>query len=382
MRAPAPCFPSADFDTSRCFLFSPWPQFVSFGVRVKSVFSALVPPRRSKPQLVSRFACTTEITTATGLLRTLSKVYKTTDAVRDVMPASFVLRGGHDARVGSDVWQRFMRQVVLVSNRCVAGGWQLVFVYVCCGAHRSRSPLHASARYSKCSGIRMPPKQCLTNLWLFKPGASIDAFGFRLLNDISHMRSFLWSAKGEWVAQKCIERPLLLAGRKFAIRVYVLATDAGDVYTYRHGYLSLSSVDFTLDAVDQVRRCVGVGVGVGVGVCVYLCLCVCACVCACVCVCMPLCPSLAFDENLSSTLCSQNSTKTTVLCARTSPTCRCSNPTPTLVPGARTTCCILTRCSGTWTRTPTFLWGVSKPSSFRASEGSLRTSCTAHCRPW
>ena len=49
-----------------------------------------------------------------------------------------------------------------------------------------------------------------------------------------------------FVVQKYLERPLLIAGRKFDIRVWVLVTQRREVFCFREGYIRTSSSKFSL----------------------------------------------------------------------------------------------------------------------------------------
>ena len=50
-----------------------------------------------------------------------------------------------------------------------------------------------------------------------------------------------------FVIQKYIESPLLINKRKFDIRVWVLATQEGEAYFFREGYLRTSSQEYSTD---------------------------------------------------------------------------------------------------------------------------------------
>lgn len=59
-----------------------------------------------------------------------------------------------------------------------------------------------------------------------------------------------------WLQQlnrRYLEKPLLLWGRKFDIRCWVVVTDNFDVYMYRDGYLRTSSEPFSLNLSDDVE---------------------------------------------------------------------------------------------------------------------------------
>jgi hypothetical protein len=50
-----------------------------------------------------------------------------------------------------------------------------------------------------------------------------------------------------FIIQKYIEKPLLLYGRKFDIRVWVLLNQDCDVFMFKEGYLRTSSSEFKIN---------------------------------------------------------------------------------------------------------------------------------------
>lgn len=55
-----------------------------------------------------------------------------------------------------------------------------------------------------------------------------------------------------FVIQKYIERPLLIRGRKFDIRMWVLVTQSLDVLIFREGYIRMSSEQYRADDISNV----------------------------------------------------------------------------------------------------------------------------------
>ncbi|KAF4324270.1 hypothetical protein BBO99_00000916 [Phytophthora kernoviae] len=72
--------------------------------------------------------------------------------------------------------------------------------------------------------------------WIMKPSATNKGAEVNVVKDFSKLRGIVneWTDIREWVVQEYIQRPLLLRGRKFHIRVYVLAVGGLKVYVYQH----------------------------------------------------------------------------------------------------------------------------------------------------
>ncbi len=80
-------------------------------------------------------------------------------------------------------------------------------------------------------------------LWILKPSIANKGAEVTVLSDMATVASCVCANTdiAEWVLQRYLPRPLLLEGRKFHLRVYVLLTSCMNVYLYREGQV-LSAV--------------------------------------------------------------------------------------------------------------------------------------------
>nr|XP_040236863.2 tubulin glycylase 3B [Anopheles coluzzii] len=95
----------------------------------------------------------------------------------------------------------------------------------------------------------------IRNMWILKPGNRCRGLGIMLFNDdrklLEHVDS---NPDVKYVAQKYIERPLLIHCTKFDIRQYFLITYTNNVlkvWMYRNCYLRFSSRQFNLDDFSE-----------------------------------------------------------------------------------------------------------------------------------
>lgn len=105
----------------------------------------------------------------------------------------------------------------------------------------------------------VPLSHCRRNIWILKPDHSWAGRGIEVFDSSADIASHLdavfaagkvidarktVAADSSWVVQKYVERPLLLNGRKFDIRINVLVSDEWDIYVFRDGICRTSSAEY------------------------------------------------------------------------------------------------------------------------------------------
>ena len=95
------------------------------------------------------------------------------------------------------------------------------------------------------------------NLWLLKPGSSSRGRGIKIYRTFERFLNRISTLKGNtrlWVAQKCIENPLIVENRKFDIRQWVLVTDWNPltIWCYRESYIRFTVTEY--DRKDNSRK--------------------------------------------------------------------------------------------------------------------------------
>ncbi|XP_035289767.1 probable tubulin polyglutamylase TTLL9 [Anguilla anguilla] len=107
-------------------------------------------------------------------------------------------------------------------------------------------------------------RRCPGSTWIMKPAARSQGRGiflFRKLKDITDWRRDRGRAEEareeaqveSYVAQRYIEDPYLIGGRKFDLRVYVLVTSYLPLraWLYRDGFARFSATRFSLSSIDD-----------------------------------------------------------------------------------------------------------------------------------
>jgi tubulin monoglycylase TTLL3/8 len=76
------------------------------------------------------------------------------------------------------------------------------------------------------------------NMWIVKPAAKSRGRGIQTFNDLPKLLRYVDAGQGgsaHWVAQKYMENPAFIAGRKFDIRQWVVVTDWNPLTVYFYG---------------------------------------------------------------------------------------------------------------------------------------------------
>jgi hypothetical protein len=86
-------------------------------------------------------------------------------------------------------------------------------------------------------------------IWICKPSASSQGRGIFLIDDVKDM---IYDAP--YIAQHYLDKPYLIAGYKFDIRLYVLCTSFRplEIFLYRRGLARFSTHKYEGAAIDQL----------------------------------------------------------------------------------------------------------------------------------
>jgi len=91
------------------------------------------------------------------------------------------------------------------------------------------------------------------NIWIVKPGCKSRGRNIAIFDNVEGICKHI-DREQSWVAQKYIERPLLIKNRKFDIRQWVLVTDMNPltIWIYDECYLRFSAEDYDSARLDNV----------------------------------------------------------------------------------------------------------------------------------
>lgn len=102
------------------------------------------------------------------------------------------------------------------------------------------------------------------NVWILKPAGKSRGRGIGCVQTLEHVKQHVANGsnglfekqKQAWVAQKYVENPLLISGRKFDVRVWVVVASVAPlrVWVWREPYLRFCAERFGLDDVGNVFK--------------------------------------------------------------------------------------------------------------------------------
>ena len=87
--------------------------------------------------------------------------------------------------------------------------------------------------------FKMQAAKDSTNIWIMKPTARCQGKGIFLFNKLNSISNWAENQQAEpYIVQRYISNPLLIGGKKFDLRLYVLCTSYQPltVYLYRSGF--------------------------------------------------------------------------------------------------------------------------------------------------
>jgi tubulin monoglycylase TTLL3/8 len=87
------------------------------------------------------------------------------------------------------------------------------------------------------------------NIWILKPSGLSRGRGITCINSLNEILNFIKTNSNQYIGQKYIENPLIIKGRKFDIRQWVLVTDLDPltIWLYDTPYLRFGAEDYKPD---------------------------------------------------------------------------------------------------------------------------------------
>jgi tubulin polyglutamylase TTLL1 len=97
-------------------------------------------------------------------------------------------------------------------------------------------------------------------MWIMKPAAKSQGQGIFIISKLSQIKRWAGSkwSDTQYIISTYIDRPLLIGGKKFDLRVYVLVTNYRPLKAYVHqeGFGRFCNVKYNNKAVDMDNMCV------------------------------------------------------------------------------------------------------------------------------
>ena len=91
-------------------------------------------------------------------------------------------------------------------------------------------------------------------MWIIKPGSRSRGRGIKVFKNWDEIKDYAKNNEGgKQVAQKYIENPLIIDGKKFDIRQWVLVTDWNPltVWVYDECYIRLAAQDYDANSTSK-----------------------------------------------------------------------------------------------------------------------------------
>ncbi|KAA6394327.1 MAG: putative tubulin-tyrosine ligase family protein [Streblomastix strix] len=92
------------------------------------------------------------------------------------------------------------------------------------------------------------------NVWIVKPVGKSRGRGIECFSSLNKIMQYIKTGEDNYIVQKYIEKPLLIHGHKFDIRLWVLVTSLTPltIWRWKRPYFRLSSLPYTLDSLDKI----------------------------------------------------------------------------------------------------------------------------------
>lgn len=183
-------------------------------------------------QLINHLEGNGALVTKKGLLQHMERHFGS--SLTDYVPESYLI-----GNVTDESFSRFSASYAAVETAAAS--------------HLESHPTAGPDSARPVAATERPPG--LQNIWIVKPAVMTNrGTGISVVNSVEAVRSIVvkGSRKGrQWIVQRYMETPLLVHGRKFDIRCFVLVTvtQGGKGlrgYLYDHGYVRTSSRRFSL----------------------------------------------------------------------------------------------------------------------------------------
>jgi hypothetical protein len=193
-------------------------------------------------RIVNHFYNCYEVGTKSGLLNNLRRLNATqNENIFEFMPRAYLIQKG-----GSQTDERhlfvadFDRTQAWIERKDVVA-----------------APQEYTFNVGVSDGPQLPPIQFeddTENIWILKPSNQARGVGIKLFQDKQKVLDFIDSAKfGAFVVQKYIENPLIIKGKKFDIRQFVLVTglDPLTIWILDDCYLRFCTANYNIENIEN-----------------------------------------------------------------------------------------------------------------------------------